>query len=204
MSVIIKYAIIFVASYLLGSVNTSIIAGKLKSGEDIRNHGSGNAGATNALRTFGKGIAALVVVGDALKAVIAIVLTKIFVGDAISVYVAGIGVALGHNFPIFFGFRGGKGIVVSAVACLFADWRVGLLSVILSIAIIAVTKFVSLGSIIGAILVILLGFAFRGVDVPYIIFAVILCGLAIIRHRNNIVRLIHGTENKLRFSKEDK
>lgn len=200
----VKYIIIFLIAYLLGSINTSIIVGKIMSGEDIRKFGSGNAGATNTLRTFGKGAALAVVAGDALKAVIAILIAKTFCGENIAVYVAAIGVAFGHNFPIFFGFKGGKGIVVSAVSCIFADWRIGLITIILSLIIMIVTKYVSLGSIIGSLLIVVLGFLLRGIDVSYIIFSVIMGGLAIFMHRKNIVRLINGTENKLSFSKGDK
>ena len=200
---IIKYIAALIIAYLLGSINTSIIVGKIKSGEDIRNHGSGNAGATNALRTFGKAAAVLVLMGDALKAVVAILAGKLLGGE-LGVYAAGIGVAIGHNFPVFFAFKGGKGIVVSAVAILFADWKIGLISIILSVIVIAITRYVSLGSIIGSLLIIVLGFVLRGFDVHYIIFSVVLGGLAIFRHRKNISRLIRGMENKLGSSKGDK
>ncbi len=200
---IMKYIAALIIAYLLGSINTSIIVGKIKSGEDIRNYGSGNAGATNTLRTFGKAAAVLVLIGDVLKAVAAILIGRLIGGET-GIYAAGIGVALGHNFPVFFGFKGGKGIVVSAVAILFADWRIGLISIALSIVIIAVTRYVSLGSLIGSVLIIVLGFLFRGVDIRYIIFSVVLGGLAIFRHRKNILRLIKGTENKLGSSREGK
>ena len=161
----VKYIFIFVISYLLGSVNTSIIVGKLKSGEDIRKFGSGNAGATNALRTFGKKAAIFVVVGDVLKAVISILVAKLILNEELSVYIASIGVILGHNFPILFGFKGGKGIVVSAVSALFADWRVGVVIIVVALLIMIITKYVSLGSIIGACLIVVFGLIFRGVDV---------------------------------------
>ncbi len=202
----IYLVIMFLAAYLLGSVNTSIIVGKIKSGEDIRNHGSGNAGATNALRTFGKGAAVLVLLGDALKAVIAILLAKLILQEDIAVYTAAVGVTLGHNFPIFFGFRGGKGVVVSAVAILFADYRIGILAVAIALIVMALSRYVSLGSIMGAVSIIILGivgYIIDQTDVYYIIFAIILGGLAIVMHRKNIVRLVKGTENKLSFSKKE-
>ncbi len=200
----VKYIFILIISYLLGSINTSIIVGKIKSGEDIRKFGSGNAGATNTLRTFGKASAIMVVFGDVLKAVISILIAKLISNEAIAVYIASIGVILGHNFPVFFGFKGGKGIVVSAVASLFADWRVGLVIIIISLLIMIITKYVSLGSIIGACLIVVFGLIFRGVDAEFLIFSIIVGGLALIMHRKNIVRLIKGTENKLNFSRGDK
>ncbi len=199
-----KFLIIFVIAYLLGSISTSILFSKIKTGKDIRDFGSGNAGATNTLRTLGKGAAIVVLFGDMLKAVISILIAKALLNEQIAVYIASIGVVLGHNFPIYFGFKGGKGVAVSAIACLFADWRIGAFVIILSVLIMGVTKYVSLGSIIGAVLVFLLGFLFRGIDIPYIIFSIIIGGLAIIMHRKNIVRLFNGTENKLSFSKGGK
>ncbi|MBQ2890048.1 MAG: glycerol-3-phosphate 1-O-acyltransferase PlsY [Clostridia bacterium] len=199
-----KFLIIFLIAYLLGSISTSILFSKIKTGKDIRDFGSGNAGATNTLRTLGKGAAIVVLLGDMLKAVISILIAKALLNEQIAVYVASIGVVLGHNFPIYFGFKGGKGVAVSAVACLFADWRIGVFVVILSVLIMLTTKYVSLGSIIGAVLVFLLGFLFRGIDIPYIIFSIIIGGLAIIMHRKNIVRLLNGNENKLSFSKGGK
>ena len=199
-----KFLIIFVIAYLLGSISTSILFSKIKTGKDIRDFGSGNAGATNTLRTLGKGAAIVVLFGDMLKAVISILIAKALLNEQIAVYIASIGVVLGHNFPIYFGFKGGKGVAVSAIACLFADWRIGVFVIILSVLIMGVTKYVSLGSIIGAVLVFLLGFLFRGIDISYIIFSIIIGGLAIIMHRKNIVRLFNGTENKLSFSKGGK
>lgn len=199
----IRLGIVFIIAYLLGSVNTSIIVGKIKAGEDIRTHGSGNAGATNALRTYGKGAAALVLLGDAAKAIAAILISKLILNEETAVYAAGIGVVLGHNFPVFFGFHGGKGVVVSAVSLLFADWRIGLLVIAVAILVMAIWKIVSLGSMTGAVCAVIFGFILRGLDLNYIIFSVIISGLAIFMHRKNIARLISGTENKLSFSKKE-
>ena len=200
----VKAILILIIAYILGSINTSIIVGKIKSGEDIRKFGSGNAGATNTLRTFGKSAAILVVLGDVLKAVISIIIAKLIWNENLAVYISSIGVILGHNFPIFFGFKGGKGIVVSATASLFADWRVGLVIIIISLLIMLITKYVSLGSVIGACFIVVFGLIFRGIDIEFLVFSIIVGGLAIIMHKKNIVRLIKGTENKLSFSKGDK
>lgn len=194
---------ILIISYLIGSVNTSIIAGKIMAGIDVREHGSGNAGATNALRTLGKKGGLVVVLGDCFKAIIACILGLLLAsGNIEGIYIAGIGTALGHNFPIYFKFKGGKGVLVSLVAIIFSDWKIGLCVFIVSMLIIIFTRYVSLGSICGAILFVILAFIFKRSDVFYISFAVILAVLSVIMHRGNIVRLIKGTENRLGQKKE--
>ena len=199
---IIYNLLVLVLAYLIGSINTSIIVSKVLIGDDIRNHGSGNAGATNALRTLGKKGAIIVLLGDALKAVIAILIAKLITKNVPNAtYIAAIGTVLGHNFPLYFGFRGGKGIVVSLVAILFADWKIGLLVAVVSIAIMAVSKYVSLGSVLGAVLFVILSSIFHYGDSQFIVFAVILAILAIYMHKSNIIRLINKTENKLNFKK---
>ena len=203
-NILLNFLILLIA-YLFGSISSSIIIGKLKSGKDIRTMGSGNAGATNTLRTFGKGAALLVVLGDALKTIISILIAKaILPGNVIAVYIAGIGCVLGHNFPVYYGFKGGKGVLVSIVSILFANWIIGLITFIISISIMIFTKYVSLGSIIGSVLVVILGFVFEKGNSHYMIFAIILAVLCVFRHRANIVRLIKGTENKLGSKKEEK
>lgn len=192
----------FWAAYLIGSINSAIIVSKIMLHDDIRKYGSGNAGATNALRTLGKKGAIPVVIGDLLKAVIAILFAKLICSDSsLAVYIAGIGVVLGHNFPIYFGFRGGKGILVSLVAILFADPKIGLIAAVSAILIMAITKYVSLGSVSGAVIFLVLGLTFRFGDVYFCIFAAIISLLAIIRHKTNIQRLLNGTESKLSFKK---
>lgn len=200
--------IILLVSYLLGSINTSIIVSKIMIGDDIRNHGSGNAGATNTLRTVGKLGAILVVIGDILKAVIAILLARfVFAkyipeGAELATYIAGIGAVLGHNFPVFFKFKGGKGIIVSTVAIIFADPLLGTITAVSAIAIMAIFRYVSLGSILGAVIFVVLALVFKTADTVFVVFALMLAVLAIYMHRTNIVRLLSGKENKLSFSKK--
>lgn len=199
----IENMICLLLAYLIGSINTSIIVAKIMIKDDIRNHGSGNAGATNALRTLGKAGAALVVLGDALKAVVAILIARLVIKDGMSaVFIAGLGTVFGHNFPIFFKFRGGKGVLVSLVAMLFADWRIGLIVALIAIAIMAISRYVSLGSIIGALLFIALSCLMHWGDDKFVVFSLMLSVLTIYMHRSNIVRLIKGTENKLGQRKE--
>ncbi len=200
----IVYNLIFlVVAYVLGSINTSIIVSKLMIGDDIRNHGSGNAGATNTLRTVGKLGAIIVIIGDVLKAVIAILFAKFvpFTTD-IAVYIAGLGAVLGHNFPVYFKFKGGKGIVVSAVAIIFASPILGLITVVAALLIMAITKYVSLGSISAAVLYFVIALIFKNPETHFVVFAAMLALLAIYMHRTNIVRLLSGKENKLSFKKK--
>lgn len=203
----------FVLAYLLGSINTSVIIGKLK-GIDIRKKGSGNAGMTNTLRVVGKSAAVLVFIFDFLKTIVALVLA-IFIGKAIASenrdaveymkYVAGFGVVLGHNFPIYFGFKGGKGIVCSIAVILFLDWRIGIIIATVCILIMVITKYVSLGSVVGAIIYPIFVIAFNP-DFSimtvryYIAMSVVISLLALYRHRANISRLLKGTE--LRFGQK--
>ena len=206
----IVFAALFIISYLIGSINSAIIVGKLFNGDDIRSHGSGNAGATNALRTYGVKAAVFVTVGDCLKSaiccIVAMLVSKLFLlGELrdISIYIAGIGAVLGHNFPIFFGFKGGKGILVSVTAFMFADWRISIVVLIIALILIALTKYVSLGSVAGALMFIIAAFLFRFNDIYYIIFSLILGLLAIFRHRENIKRLIEGKESKIGSKKKE-
>ena len=209
--------IVAIAAYLLGSMNASIIISNLK-GSDIRKHGSGNAGATNMLRTYGKKLAVLALLFDAFKGVLAVLVANIVLKsqgyaptDALYHYVrcaAGFMVVIGHNFPVFFKFKGGKGIATSAAVIFMLDWRVGLIVLVLALATMAVSKYVSLGSIVGA-------FTFpTGIaiftflvdkDYNYIVFitSVIMCALAVGRHHTNIKRLIQGTESKLGSKKKE-
>ncbi len=189
-------------AYLLGSINTSIIVSKIMLGDDIRNHGSGNAGATNTLRTVGKKGAILVVLGDVLKTVFAIIIAKLLLkGDPSAVYISGMGTVLGHNFPIFFNFKGGKGIVVSTTVILFADPIIGISVMLFALLIMAITRYVSLGSILGAVLFVVFSLIFKAENPDFIVFAFMLALLAIYMHKGNIVRLLSGTESKLSFKK---
>ena len=194
---IIKMLVILILSYMIGSISSSIIISKVMTGEDIRKHGSGNAGATNALRVLGKKGGILTLLGDVVKTVAAIFIAKLILNNDISVYVAGIGAVLGHNYPLWFGFKGGKGIAVSITAILFADIRIGLIVLVFSLLIMIFTKYVSLGSVLGAVLCIVLSLIFRWDNKYYILFTVIVGVLAVYRHKANIVRLLKGEENKL-------
>ena len=196
-----------VIAYLIGSLNTSILVSKFI-GKDVRKEGSGNAGATNTLRVFGKGAAAIVVLGDALKGVIAILIARLIVGMftaanviILPVYVAAFCVVLGHNFPIYFGFKGGKGIMTSAAVIFMLDWRIGLIVFVCAIAIMAITRYVSLGSCIACVIFPISVILMHSDDLYFIVLSLAMGALALFMHRANIVRLIKGTESKLNFKK---
>jgi len=209
MTSIITQVIIMAAAYLIGSINTAIIVGKLKSNIDIREHGSGNAGMTNTMRTSGKMAGILVMLGDVLKAVIVMVAVMVifpmndvlidgvlYAGRAEYLYIAGAGAVLGHNFPIYFGFKGGKGVLVSLVAILFAHPAIGLAMFLVAIATMAIWRYVSLGSIVGAISAVVFAWILDvdGYLLAYFAFLAVLC---LKMHSSNIVRLINGEENKI-------
>ena len=222
--------VIAMVGYLIGSVNLSIILSKLMGKGDIREQGSGNAGTTNTLRVLGKGPAALVLIFDICKAVIAILLAKgIFAfsgvemfttpGDTatlnvtyeLGILIAALGAILGHNYPIYYGFKGGKGIATSLGALLMIEWQIGLVCLVFALVLMISSRMVSLGSICAAILypvlVWIMGSAFGTsfkARMIYTIFAVLVAALAIYRHRTNITRLLNGTENKLWKTKAEK
>ena len=198
-----------VAAYLFGSINTSIILSKFKK-NDIRLSGSGNAGATNTLRVMGKTAALVVVIGDALKAFVAAGIAAVVAyyfnilqpNSLILKYLAVVAVVLGHNFPLYFGFKGGKGIVTSVAVIFAIDWRLGIIVLGVGVICIVLTRFVSLGSLIGCVLFPLVCYV-RYMDAPMsyekmvIIPAVFLGILGIIRHKNNIKKLMSGQERKI-------
>ena len=198
-------AVSIILAYLIGSVNTSIILSKLK-GTDIRTQGSGNAGATNTLRVMGKKAALLVALLDGLKGVVAILIAR-FISSLLSVdsdapsYLSALFVMLGHIYPVYFSFKGGKGIMTTIAVVFMLDWRIGLLLFAGCITIMLISGYVSLGSCIGAVLFPILTFLFHRDDILFIIIAVIIGSLAVFKHRSNISRLVSGTESKLSFKK---
>lgn len=208
---VVGYIIIAVIAYLIGSVNFSVLISKKMAGFDVREKGSGNGGTTNMLRSVGKKAAALTLVADILKGVIAVFVAWI-VGkiaknnQAIFVQIAALAVVVGHTFPIFFGFRGGKGIATSLGILLLLNWEIGLICLIFAVSLMALTRMVSLGSISAAVLFpILTMFVDEHYLVPgnYFIFGIIMAAFVIFNHRSNVKRIINGTENKLSFKKKE-
>lgn len=209
------YIIVAVIAYLIGSINFSIILSKRMAGFDIREKGSGNAGTTNMLRSVGKKAAVITLICDILKGVVSI-LIAVLVGkiiknldNALLVQLAGIFVIIGHTFPVFFKFKGGKGIATALGVLLMINWQIGLICLIFALVLMALTKMVSVGSIAAAILFpILVAFIDQNYIVPtsnsnwsYLVFSIIVSLLVIFNHRANVQRILNGTENRLSFKK---
>lgn len=191
------FAIIAVCAYLLGSLSFAIIVSKLTLGKDIRNYGSGNAGLTNAYRTMGAKKTLLVLLGDIAKGAAAVSIGMVLAGP-IGKLTAGIFVILGHMFPLYFGFKGGKGVLVGAVMLAFFDWRVFGIAFLLFLLSVIVTKWISLGSILGAISFPITTWVFYH-DPVLTAMAFGMAAVVVFMHRSNIGRIIHGKENKFSF-----
>lgn len=207
----VAYIIIAIIAYAIGSINFSVILSRKMAGFDVREKGSGNAGTTNMLRSVGKKAAALTLLCDILKGVvsigIAIIMGNILkdVDKALLVQIAGIAVIIGHTFPIFFEFRGGKGIATSLGVLLLTNWQIGLICLVFAIVLMIFTKMVSAGSVTAAILFPILTL-FMGkehfiVEGNYFIYSIIIAAIVIFNHRTNIKRILEGNENKLSFKK---
>ncbi len=220
-------AAVAVLSYLLGSINPSILLSKAIYGDDIRSHGSGNAGTTNMLRTHGKGIAAVTLLCDILKGTLAVAVAMwldiIFSGENSALaasdagwlignlrYLAGAFVVLGHDFPIYFGFRGGKGVATSFGVVLILNWQVALILMIVEVVVIIFSRYVSLGSIsaAGAYPFILFTFLLASGEnldksIGHIAMSFVLALLLIAKHHQNIAKLTKGTENKIFAKKQE-
>ena len=186
-------------TYFVGSLNFSIIISKRYHNDDIRNYGSGNAGTTNMLRTYGRRAAVLTLAGDALKAVVSTLFGYALLGFT-GAYVSGFFCILGHCFPIYYKFKGGKGIVTAAFMVLLLDWRVFCVLLFIFAALLIATKMVSFASVISVMLFPILLERFNGPGIP-IIFAMLIMLLIVFMHRENILRIYRGQESKVDLSK---
>ncbi|WP_188887622.1 glycerol-3-phosphate 1-O-acyltransferase PlsY [Paenibacillus radicis (ex Gao et al. 2016)] len=188
-----------VASYLLGSISFSIVIARLVKGIDIREHGSGNAGATNTIRVLGKGPGLLVFVLDIAKGIAAVLIGRLLGPDDLGDWTAvlsGLAAIVGHNWPIWFRFKGGKGIATTVGVMVTLAFVPALIAGVIAIASIAITRYVSLGSLLFAAFVPLL-IGLIHYSLPLLLVSLLLCVFAFVRHRTNIVKLVQGTENKL-------
>ena len=196
-------------AYTLGSLNFALILSKRMYGEDIRNFGSKNAGTTNMARTYGKKAALFTILGDILKGVVAVVIGSFLMGATLGGYFAGLMCVIGHVFPVFYGFRGGKGVATAAAVILVVNWQVFIIMISLFILSVVLTRYVSLGSCLAAAIFPFLTFNFVTVKgVPYggfaFIFALLMAMLVICKHHTNIYRLVNGKESKFAFKKKEK
>lgn len=196
---------IVLAGYLLGSINTAVIVSKALYKADVRNYGSGNAGMTNMFRSFGKKAGFLTLAGDALKALFAVGIGYLLFGST-GAYIAGFCCLIGHSFPCFFRFKGGKGVVVSAITILFIDPLVFLVLILIFGLMFLSTRIVSASSITAAFFYPVLVYGFSralpsrtGLE---FIFSLLIGLFVIAMHRENIHRLINRTEKKIEFGKK--
>ena len=211
----IVYIIMAIIAYLIGSVNFSVIFSKRFAGFDVREKGSGNAGTTNMLRSVGKKAAVITLICDILKGVVSIGIAILLgnipdLNKELLVQIAGVSVILGHTFPIFFGFKGGKGVATSLGVLLLSNWQIGLICLVFALVLMILTRMVSVGSCAAAVLFpVLTLFINEHYTVltegktgsVYFIYSVILAVIVLFNHRSNIKRILNGTENKVNFKK---
>ena len=210
------YIGVAIVAYFLGSISFSVIFSRKFAGFDVREKGSGNAGTTNMLRSVGKKAAVITLLCDILKGVVSIGIALIAgnivknVDKAVLVQIAGILVVVGHTFPIFFEFKGGKGVATSLGVIMMINWKIGLICLVFALVIMAFSRMVSMGSVGAAILFPVLtlfintNFIVEASGMKYFIFSVILAVMVIFNHRANIKRIANGTENKLSFKNTNK
>ena len=191
---ILKWIILIAVSYLLGSLNFGIIVSKTLKKDDVRKYGSGNAGITNYFRSVGGKSTLLVMLGDVIKCFIAVFIGGWLFGD-MGKFIAGLFVMIGHIFPVYFGFRGGKGVLTTAALMLAFDWRVFAIGFGLFLVIVLITRYVSLGSILGAATVPFSVYFFYG-EAKYVAVTALISAIVIFMHRSNIGRLVKGNESK--------
>ena len=210
MAVVLYVAIyvvpVVIVSYFLGCFNGALIVSKYILHDDVRNHGSGNDGLTNFYRVFGGKLTAVVILCDMLKAILAVWLGSLFLGNylgwyVLGKYIAGLACMLGHMFPCMFHFQGGKGVLSGGAIALMMDWRIALAVWGLFLIVFLLTKMVSLGSLVGgAAFAISSALVYRSVIIT--LFAVVIGVLIFWRHRSNIGRILRGEESKFELHKK--
>jgi glycerol-3-phosphate acyltransferase PlsY len=187
-----------ILGYFIGCINFAYLIGHFKEHIDIREYGSKNSGTTNAIRVMGWKLGGLTFVGDLLKSVVAYYIMYQWAGQSATVAIyAGLGVILGHNWPVFLKFKGGKGIASTLGLIYAVDFRAGIMMMLIMALIIFLTKYVSVGSLFMAVFMPVLFYVFQAINIEIFMVSLILMLLAIYQHRANIRRLINGNENKL-------
>ena len=196
--------VIILVSYLLGCINGSVMVSHFIIKDDVRKHGSGNAGLTNFYRTYGAKYALMVIGLDMGKTVVACLIggfmfSHLFGDWTLGVLLGGLGCELGHVFPVFFGFKGGKGILSGSMLAILLGWKVALVAWGVFMLLWALTRYVSLGSLAAAVSLPITVYFFLGHNLVYTALAFFMAALVVYCHRENIVRLLHGTENKFKW-----
>lgn len=196
-----KFIFCIIIAYFLGNISGGMIFGKLLFNKDIRDYGSKNAGTTNALRVFGIKAGALTFIVDLLKSILACFIGMKLLGLN-GVLLAGIFVVIGHNWPIFLNFKGGKGIASSFGFIIFLDYKIAIVAILIFVTIVILTKYISLASMITTTLVLPISYIFFKYRNIYVLLTLLfLASLSIYRHKSNIIRLINGNENKINLKK---
>ena len=204
------YIIVAILAYCLGSISFSVLISKKLAGFDVREKGSKNAGSTNVLRTVGKKAAALTLICDILKGVVA-VLIALLLGNIVEgtdkawlVQIAALFAVVGHTFPVFFKFKGGKGVATALGVLFVISWQIALICLVFALLLMVITKMVSVGSLAAAILFPVLTIFIHDnyiAEGSYLVFGILMAAFVIYNHRTNIKRLATGTENKISFKK---
>lgn len=195
----LEYAVVILMSYLVGSIPCGLVVGKIR-GVDIREYGSGKTGATNILRTVGVGAGAIVLVCDLAKGVVAVLIARFLLDSHVAEMVAALVAIVGHNWPAYTKFRGGRGVSTGLGGLLVMSPLVTLCSVAVGVLAIGISRYVSLGSVLGAVTAVLLmlSLTILGREPwPYLIYTLLAAPLIILQHRDNIGRIWAGTELKL-------
>lgn len=206
------YIIVAIIAYAIGSINFSVILSKKFGGFDVREKGSGNAGATNVLRTVGKQAAVLTLICDILKGIVAVSIGALIgtiikdTDKALLVQIAGIFVIIGHTIPIFYQFKGGKGVATALGVLIAINWQIGLICLVFALVLMVLSRMVSVGSVGAAILFPVLTLFLPGYFIVkegsgYFVFSIILAAIVIFNHRANIQRILEGKENKISLKK---
>jgi len=194
-----------VLGYLICAIPVGVIIGRLRRGIDVREHGSGSMGMTNVMRTVGRAAGAFVFLADVAKGAIAVALAWAIIGPSSDMFfwgqvAGGVAAVIGHSWPVYVGFRGGRGVSTGFGAILVLSWPVALIPLAVFILVVGLSRYVSLGSILGAFTMLLAMIPFIVYDIEplaYIVFVAVVALLVIFRHRGNIQRLLAGTESKI-------
>lgn len=196
----VKYILVVVIGYMIGNFASSYFVGKLMAKIDIREHGSGNAGATNTFRVLGAKAGTIVFIGDILKGILATAIGLWITGDRVGAMLAGIMAVVGHNWPVLLNFKGGKGIASSFGLIIVLFPKIALILFAVVVPLMLLTRYVSLGSITAAVLFPVLLIAYQE-PLKIILLGFVVALLAILRHKDNLVRLWEGKENKISYKR---